>query len=316
MKVRTFLQICKNSELDKKPLILFTAKEYPVLFFATLLDRLRKKYTPTPKTVSFLDNDFASLQAQLSTTFLGQQDILWCGNVSGLDLSTKKKMLLFLDSYQGPHSLLAFVTTKDLPASIDKQLVVSLDDPLSLAEREQLITLLFDHLQWKQVHELTKESYRTMTLDTLVLLAQYRLVLGKNTDLFMQHWFEKLLAPDESLFTLTQWFFARKPQHFFRTWHAIKDTYVPVFWTMFWSEQLWRAHYAVSLRKQQKLSEAKQMAYRLPFSFLQKDWKNVSEQELRQAHDFLYQADFTIKNGASDLFLDVFFNKFFSKQFS
>lgn len=315
MKMRTFLQNCKNTELHKKPLILFTAKEYPVLFFATLLERLRKNHIPTPKTLLFPDKDFAALQAQLSTTFLGQQDLLWCGNVSGIDLSTKKKFLLFLQSYQGPHSLLAFVTSKDLPSGFDKQSVVNLDDPLSVAEREQLITLLFDHLQWQQVHELTKESYKTMSLDMLVLLARYRLVLGKNSQLFMQQWFEKLLAPDESLFTLTQWFFARKPQHFFRTWHSIKDNYVPVFWTMFWSEQLWRAHYALLLRKENKLAEAKQMAYRLPFSFLQRDWKNVSESELQQAHDFLYAADFNIKNGASDLFLEVFFNNFFSKQF-
>lgn len=315
MKMRMFLQLCKSTELHKKPLILFTAKEYPVLFFATLLERLRKNYSPAPKTVSFPDKDFAALEAQLSTTFLGQQDLLWCGNVSDLDLSTKKKMLLFLQSYQGPHSLFAFVITKDLPAGIDKQFVVNLDDSLSQAEREQLITLLFDHLQWQQVHELTKESYKTMSLDMLVLLAQYRLVLGKNTQLFMQQWFEKLLAPDESLFTLTQWFFARKPQHFFRTWHSIKDNYVPVFWTMFWSEQLWRAHYALLLRKENKLAEAKQMAYRLPFSFLQRDWKNVSESELQKAHNFLYTADFNIKNGASDLFLEVFFNNFFSKQF-
>ncbi|MFT6765366.1 MAG: hypothetical protein ACJAZS_000242 [Alteromonas naphthalenivorans] len=315
MKMRTFLQFCTNSELQKKPLILFTAKEYPVLFFATLLDRLRKKYTPAPKTISFLDTDFVSLQAQLSTTFLGQQDIIWCGNISGLDASTKKKMLPFLATYTGPHTLFSFITTKDITASVDKQIIINLDDPLSPAEREQLITFLFDRLQWKQVHELTKESYKTMSLDTVVLLAQYRLVLGKNTDLFMQQWFEKLLVPDESLFTLTQWFFSRKPQHFFRTWHAIKDNYAPVFWTMFWSEQLWRAHYALSLRKQNKLAEAKQMAYRLPFSFLQRDWKNVSESELQNAHDFLYTADFNIKNGSSDLFLEVFFNNFFSKQF-
>lgn len=313
--MRTFLQLCKNTELHKKPLILFTAKEYPVLFFATLLERLRKTYSPSPKTVSFLDSDFVALQAQLSTTFLGQKDSIWCGNISEVESATKKKALLFLESYEGPHSLFAFVNSKDLPAGIDKQLVVNLDDSLSDSEREQLIALLFEHLQWQQVYELTQESYKTMSLDTLVLLAHYRLVLGKNTQLFMQQWFEKLLAPEESLFTLTQWFFARKPQHFYRTWHAIKDNYVPVFWTTFWSEQVWRAHYALALLKQNELAQAKQMAYRLPFSFLQKDWKNISEEELQKAHDFLYAADFNSKNGASDLFLEVFFNNFFCKQF-
>ena len=315
MKMRTFIQLCDKSELHTKSLIVMTGKEYPVLFFATLLERLRKISQPIPTTLSFLDTDFAALQAQLSTTFLGQKNVLWCGNLSSLDISTKKKMLAFLPSYKGPHTLITFITTKDLPKDLDKQNILNIDDSLSLAEREQLIPLLFGSLQWKQIFELTNESYKSMSLDTLVLLGQYRLVLGKNVQPFMKSWFENLVATDESLFTLTQWFFARKPQHFWRTWHAIKDNYVPVFWTTFWSEQIWRAHYVISLRKQQELGQAKQMAYRLPFSFLQRDWKNVSESELQNAHNFLYDADFKIKNGASDLFLDVFFNNFFSKQF-
>lgn len=315
MKMRTFIQLCNDSELFKKPVVIFTAAEYQVLFFATLLDRLKQKTTPAPKSLSYVEASAASLQAQLSTTFLGQHDVIWCGNISVLDSALKKSMLSFLSTYEGPHALYAFITEKDLPESFDKQQVINLNDPLSPAEREQLIALLFDRLEWKHLFELTQESYKTMSLDTLVLFAQYRLVLGKNVQPFMQTWFEKIVAPDESLFTLAQWFFARKPQHFYRTWQVLKDAYDPVFWTTFWSEQVWRAYYTVSFCKAQELAQAKQMAYKLPFSFLQRDWKQFSESELLRAHDFLTTADFRIKNGASDLFLDLFFNNFFSRRF-
>lgn len=315
MKMRTFIQLCNNAELDTKPLIIFTGQDYQVLFFATLLEQLRKRLDLAPKTLSVTDTSFAQLQAQLSTTFLGQKHTWWCGNISALDAATKKKLIPFLLAYKGPHAVLSFIALKDLPADADRRNVVNINDPLSPAERELLMGLLFDGLQWKHVLELTSESYKTMPLDTLVLLAQYRSVLGKNVQPFMQTWFEKIVAPDESLFTLSQWFFSRKPQHFYRTWHAVKDDYVPVFWTTFWSEQLWRAYYVIALRKQQRLNEAKQMAYRLPFSFLQRDWKNIKESELLLAHDFLTQADFSIKNGASELFLDVLYSRFFAKQF-
>lgn len=315
MKMRTFIQLCNDSELSKKSVVIFTAADYQVLFFATLLDRLKQKTTPAPKSLSYVEASVASLQAQLSTTFLGQHDVIWCGNISALDPALKKSMLAFLATYEGPHALYAFIAEKDLPESFDKQQIVNLNDPLSPAEREQLIALLFDRLEWKHLFELTQESYKTMSLDMLVLFAQYRLVLGKNVQPFMQTWFEKIVAPDESLFTLAQWFFARKPQHFYRTWHVLKDAYDPVFWTTFWSEQVWRAYYTVSFCKAQELAQAKQMAYKLPFSFLQRDWKQFSEAELLRAHDFLTTADFRIKNGASDLFLDLFFNNFFSKRF-
>ncbi len=315
MKMRTFIQLCNDSELSKKSVVIFTAADYQVLFFATLLDRLKQKTTPAPKSLSYVEASVASLQAQLSTTFLGQHDVIWCGNISALDPALKKSMLAFLATYEGPHALYVFIAEKDLPETFDKQQIINLNDPLSPAEREQLIALLFDRLEWKHLFELTQESYKTMSLDMLVLFAQYRLVLGKNVQPFMQTWFEKIVAPDESLFTLAQWFFARKPQHFYRTWQVLKDAYDPVFWTTFWSEQVWRAYYTVSFCKAQELAQAKQMAYKLPFSFLQRDWKQFSEAELLRAHDFLTTADFRIKNGASDLFLDLFFNNFFSKRF-
>ena len=126
----------------------------------------------------------------------------------------------------------------------------------------------------------------------------------------MQTWFEKIVVPEESLFSLAQFFFARKKDAFFKVWLNLKDEYNGAFWTTFWSEQLWKAYHVVSLRKEGNFAAAKQMESRLPFSFLQKDWKTFDAKELSHAHDFLYSIDHRLKNGLSDNGLEIFYHGF------
>lgn len=315
MKMRTFLAVCAEYNQKKKPVIIFTAKEYPVIFFARLIECLRLKYALFFKSLSLSDISFLDAQVQLTTTFLGSTDFLWCGSLSLLDNTTKKKYIALLSCYTGPHVVWAFITEKDFKECSEKQfdtsVVVNLDEPLSATERDNLFSLLFDTLSWSALYELTKESYKTMTLDTLVMLGQYRLVLGKNTHRFSQEWLGELIAPQESMFTLAQYFFARKSSHFFRMWKILYAQRDPLFWVAFWSEQLWRAYYVVTYIKKNQLVQAKQIAFRLPFSFLQRDWKQNSEKQMRDAHALLYEGDFRLKNGGSDLFFDLFFTRYF-----
>ena len=61
--------------------------------------------------------------------------------------------------------------------------------------------------------------------------------------------------------------------------------------------------------------QAKTMAFRLPFSFIQTDWKKYAPAELRAAHDFVYGMDHQLKNGGDAFCFDLFYSKFFSGQF-
>lgn len=237
---------------------------------------------------------------------------IWLGDLSGLPSAARKKVLQFLSDYSGPHKVICFVGAKDLPSK--PSAFIQLNDPLQKVDIEILFQYFYK-TDAEQFLKMVKENYKVMSLDRVMLLGQYSIVLGGKTERFMQQWYEKIILPEESLFNLTQAFFARKRDMFFRSWIGLKDAYAGPFWTTFWSEQLWRAYYVVELMKANKLSQAKQMSYRLPFSFMQRGWKTVTSSELQKAHQFLYGVDSSLKSGGTMIGLEAFYHKFLHKQF-
>jgi hypothetical protein len=153
-----------------------------------------------------------------------------------------------------------------------------------------------------------------ISLDHACILMHYARLLGANTDQFVHQWLDKILMPERSLFTLSTHFFAKKPKVFFELLGHIGGEYPEIFWVSYWSESLWRAHYYVALNQTKQFGEAKKMSNRLPFSFIQRDWKLHSPSALKKAHQQLYEIDFALKNGASEGMLDLFYSKFFSAQ--
>ena len=61
--------------------------------------------------------------------------------------------------------------------------------------------------------------------------------------------------------------------------------------------------------------QAKKMSFKLPFSFIQSDWKRANLQELKQAHQFLCTVDYNLKTGGGDYGLELMYEKFFLGQF-
>ena len=322
MSIKRFLEIIKQGELLNYSVIMFTGEssdQYPVLFFSKLLEQLRITYTMSIHRLVFESSDWPVLEAHIRTTFLGQKDLVWCGDISGLENNNfKKRMLGVLGDYTGPHTLFGFIAQADLPQEIVTReksgdvLIISLQE-VSFIEKEMLVLAALPAVQKKQFQELVLGQEK-VSLDLLVLLAYYSVVMGKNKELFMSSWFEKIVRPESSLFTLAQYFFAYKIKSFWTMWFRIKDEYSEQFWVTFWAEQLWRAYYASLFLKQQNIMKAKQIAFRLPFSFLQKDWKLTEPEHLLRAHELLFDGDYRLKNGGSDLFLDLFYQSFLLKQ--
>lgn len=311
MKLRTFLTHRSKQQPLTVPVTYFFGDEYPLLFCANFL-RNFKAQEATLKTVTLDHIDWQQLQANLNTTFLGQTQTFWLGNISELNSQVKKKILDYLADYIGPHKVICFVSTKDAPEK--NNALVSLNDPLEKNDLEKIFQFFWP-VGTERFLRIVKSHRGSLCLDKVVLLAQYSKVLGDNSELFMRDWYEKVVLPEESLFTLAQSLFARKQDLFFRSWNGIKDEYAAPFWTTFWSEQLWRAHHVIKFRKEGKFNEAKRMSYRLPFSFMQREWQHISLEELSAAHEFLYQTDRLVKSGGSMLALEIFYIKFMSKQF-
>ena len=283
------------------------------MFFSILLQRLSLVDSLSVKHIGEQIADQATLDAELQTTFLGQTHTLWLGNISeALDASRKKIFFAYSAQYQGPHRILCALQEKDVPKSIAQEYIIDLDEDLSIEEKNKILSFLYPSFSFQSFQKIMNAVGKITTLDHLIVLAQYSMVLGKNTDIFIKEWLSKIIIPQSSLFTLAQYFFGKKTIQFWHTWHEIKNEYPATFWTVFWSEQLWRAYFVIVFQQQNNLIEARKMAYRLPFSFLQKDWQNIELESLKNAHTMLYNIEWRIKNSGSEEHFDLLFHTFFA----
>jgi hypothetical protein len=144
---------------------------------------------------------------------------------------------------------------------------------------------------------------------------QYMRLAGRGIDEFLKHWVDKIIAPEHSLLILSSHFFAREKQQFFMLWKSMEQDYAPQFWISFWSEQLWRAYNFVEQSDKRNYSEAKRVSFRLPHNFTQRLWTNASLVELRNAHDFLYSVDGSLKHGGAATSLELLYTNFFTGEF-
>ncbi|BDC34284.1 hypothetical protein Noda2021_02420 [Candidatus Dependentiae bacterium Noda2021] len=252
---------------------------------------------------------------QLSVTFLGTSRLYWI-----TDLENQKNIthvLFHLDNYQGPHRVVTYVPTEmiekinlknivivELPAEIDKKLFTSL--ALVLYGIDGKTALPSD--VFRKIEKISSEQ--------ACMLLNYIKVLGSSThELLDSDWLEKIIVPDRSLFLLSQYFFAKDETQFFYQWKKIKYDYSDLFWISFWADQLWRAYYIVLFNKKNLTATIKKMSYRLPFSFVQRQWKNYDCLELSKAHNYLYLAEYNIKNGGTMEIIEAFYGAYFCNNF-
>jgi hypothetical protein len=105
------------------------------------------------------------------------------------------------------------------------------------------------------------------------------------------------VTPQASLFALSDAIFQKNKKLALPLWHSVRDTFSIQFWLSFWSEQTWRAYWYIILMRAGRVSDAKKIAYRLPYSFIQKVWRQYDPNALIKAHAFLYDIDSASKNG-------------------
>lgn len=302
LSLLSFLKQSKEQALGS--ITLFSAREYPLLFFSYLCSFLKQQFAVENMIVS--EHEWPLVQSSLETTFLGQSRMVWLGNVSACDASKKKKSIAFIKSYQGPHKLLYFLEKDDLA----DQVAIDLDANYTQQMIAEIAIYFFGTSKSLLVESL-KNLIGNISLEKIMILLQYNVVVGNNTEAFKEEWYGKIISPDESLFVLSQYFFAKKKELFYKEWEAIKDSYDPVFWTTFWSEQLWKGYFFKVLKEKNDLTKAKQVGFRLPFSFLQKDFQKHSHVSLLRAHALICEIDTGIKRGAATAGLDFFYASFF-----
>lgn len=312
MDFTTVLKNISSSHwLAQYRVITFTGtQEYPLLFFSLLIQH-GKKHGGQQVHILSEHEHYASLIHRFETSFLGMSSVYWLGDIQRYEQATRDKLITYLKSYQGPNVLMVYTPPNTSPERVSSMVSIELP-PLITKKHMQELCMLFGNGRVRTVPDLGVYE-KQLTLDRACLLIQYLSVIGSGIRDFNEQWLGQVIVPELSLFTLSQCFFARDGMRFFKQWAILKDQYAAPFWISFWSEQLWRASFFIEFSEQGNFAEAKRISFKLPFSFMQRDWKQITVQELKRAHDVLYQCDVAIKNGGDPNVLELFYTDYFQR---
>ncbi len=303
MDLKTFLEHAQNQEWWSNQSVIFFVMDadYPCLFFAHLFKQVQSLIGPA-RSLDFHDSENAhAIRASCESSFLGCKSYYWCKHIGAVEAKRRTVWLDYFKRYRGPNCLLVGVS--QMPTGVEKDRVqVTIEELSSTMEVQQL-------LSWAGIRDIKLRSFiaaelckrtKKVPLDTVCLSAHYGMLAGADYSSVLPRIIDTLLMPEKSLFVLSGFLLARNGQQFFRAWAAIADDYPEIFWIAYWSDVLWRAYYFASRMKAGNIAEAKQIGNRLPFSFLQRDWKTADTAQLKNAVVALYEIDRDLKNGAEN----------------
>lgn len=295
---------------DRSVVVLY-APDYPAQFCSHLLERMKQRGQAVAR-VDCASLDPAAVMAEWSMSFLGTGQLYWCGDMSAVESSKKKQLFSFLAMYRGPHRVMLFNDK-----SIEGLASVALPTFVDRAEFGALVHLFYPHVENDQeLIEAVFAAQPKLAIEAACVALQYLAVLGEgDTNVGARSLFGRMLAPEHSIFTLSQHFFAKELVPFFKLWRALEVDFAPEFWVSFWSEQLWQASLFVSQAKEVGPLAARKGVNRLPFAFMQRDWKRYNEREFSLAHNDLYLVDFGMKNGYAKDGLELFLWRFLQGYF-
>lgn len=291
----------------------FHGRSCPSLFLSTFLPVIARSGDLVYSPVFIEAGDKAALERRCLMGFFGSPLFLWCGDTGLLPVAARKSVFAVSADYAGPHRIGLFCAEKDRDA-LSGPLIkhIPCDEPVSREFFIELIQLLGRDVSGG-VWDLWTEKRGVLLLDDACRLIWYAAISGDKQEWFSA-WDTRLFVSDQSLFKLSQYFFARDRVQFMKLWQLFSAEYPPEFWIVYWSEQLWQAHMVVVSMRQGTRPAA---TNRLPFSFLQRDWRKYEPRELVAAHTTLYNTDFCLKNGVANSYgIELFVIKFINGDFA
>lgn len=314
----SFLEQAKIYNWMQSVSCFYSSGSFPPLFFARLFLFLKKSSDGRFSIQTIKSQDKSVRAATLQQSFLGQTQIYWLGDIMGQD-ALKFQDLQSLMTYQGPHSLIFFAPAEEIAPYISKdtvaiELPASLDLELFLRV-SSFFEIIFNPLQKRFIEHLFVRI-PSLSLDSSLLLLDYLELMPEIKGKALGQTILALLEPEGNFFDLSKHFFKKDAKSFFAVLKTISEEYAEPFWISYWSDQVWRAYHTIQFLQQKNIAQAKRVSYRLPFSFMTQQAKQFSLQELRNAHDFLYQADYALKTGQTFCSLDFFYMQFFNGVFA
>lgn len=274
----------------------------------------RISQVPLIRSINLASEEGANITQRLAMSFLGVTEFYYLTGAQELSDKKIEQLRALLASYQGPHIALLALTKEDNKEFGDGILLTQ--EP-TLQETVQLLALLEQQEQVRARIELFftalyKRGYK-FSLDEIARLLPYAQLVGARVDEFAAAVLPKVIASDHTLFELATAFFARDTETFKTLYEALAQEFQTPFWLTYFSEQAFRAYWYIVYKHAGKLVEAQKIGYRLPFSFLQKDWRHHDKDALLKLHDRLYQCDSDFKLGASEQCIELLLLSYMNK---
>ncbi|MBT3827869.1 hypothetical protein HOK96_02065 [bacterium] len=312
--IKELLDRCENNQLPPGSIVVFCSETYQPRFVRFILDCLQER---SGAWNSIVNKTYQDMLAALSSSFLGQGCQYWLGSGVGMPKPKRSSLLNFLRDYSGPHTVAVWVSSAEASILESSDNVVMVRLP-AIVDESTFQMLANSSLRTRTngkrfVKNLIKRRKR-LTLDQASLLLAYQPLLGASIDQFCTVMLDRIVAPNHSLFALSKALFERDRITFYKEWGQVRRAYPAIFWVSFFARQLLRALLYLNHAKDD-LKVAKRCSSRLPFSFVNGGWKAFNTKELAGALGFVYDVDCSLKNGGSDLGLELFAAKFFDRAF-
>src|SRR3989304_6692706 len=233
MNVQPWLALLSQKKTISQPVLCLTSTVYPLLFCSKLISYIQKNFNQPIVQLHLADHELDQLKAQLEMEFLGQQVLYWLHSFDDLPNKKRDEWFSYLHTYKGPHQIVFFSQivphtisssweTVQIPEHADKLLCITI---LSWFNNNARYGLEFiEKLYQFEAH---------IPIDTAVLLVRYAVLSGANQEQFFTELLHKIIEPSNSLFSLSQAFFGKSKQQFFRKWSQVSDYYVPSFGLVF-----------------------------------------------------------------------------------
>lgn len=280
----------------------FVGSQYPAFFFTHFRNLIEQNTGLQWQSLVPSSMSLNELAHHLSISFLGERKIYFLGNLNAADTA----LLSWCQAYEGPH-LIIYQSSQTTQRTGTLQIVIP--NPITLDDYSQIMSTLFktnsDALFFNEANKHIKQ----MDLDIACSLMHYQSLMGKRHQEFMQAWLPKIAPSAASLFSLATHFFARDKEQFLKLWQTISSQFAEEFWISYWSEQLWQASLFITHANVIGPEKAAKNTNRLPFSFVQRDWKKYSLNQIADAHVKLLHIDTQLKNGASSIQIETWLVK-------
>lgn len=299
----------QQQELPTWRVLYVCTAEYPALFLSRFLPFIARAYG-LPLVVTPVTDDTRAWQGRFTTSFLGTRQVHWCSENAETGSSraragVARQLREFLVAYTGPHVLVAWDGGLVRVADQGTHLVINQGGCIDQEIWDLLCSCgLFTIDPAIGKRALASLYSSSLTLERACQILHYAEIAGNASGELWTDWRERFGGAQQSLFPLSQEFFAKRPRAI-ALWREICETYPPEFWTAYWSEQLWQAAHYVTVAQQGPIADPKRIANRLPHAFLNGGWRRYTVRELSAAHNFLYGVDFASKNSGGDYGLEI-----------